>query len=246
MQSVHCLFLDIDAISLAAMCVTFLPVSREDFHCVVRCTLGICRSEGPRSLLCQTESGYRQASCFWVFRSQVKDELGQSCKKGLYLMTQIFLLLLFNRYSSVSDTGHPKFKLGSCRSIRSLRRDQLYFANISLCIFDEVAAGFCLDGKFLEPRSDDTLAQLTGNLEKQRKGSVQRTFESQMLFVGKALFESYTVKKADARRQGRPLEVSLSVPPSKTARSLTAPLKQALEEHVTVRTVPSGWLKVPK
>jgi hypothetical protein len=114
-------------------------------------------------------------------------------------------------------------------------RDQLYFVNISLCIFDEVAAGFHLDGKFLEPRSDDTLAQLTGNLEKQRKGSIQRSFESQMLFVGKALFESYSLRKAEARRQGKPPDSSLSGLPNKTARSVTAPLKQALEEHVTVR-----------
>ena len=80
-------------------------------------------------------------------------------------------------------------------------RDYLYFANISLCIFDEAASGFLLDGKFLEPRSDDTLAALSGNLEKQRTSAVQRIAEPQMMFAGSDLYNSYCRLKASARRK---------------------------------------------
>ena len=106
-------------------------------------------------------------------------------------------------------------------------RDQLYFANISLCIFDELAAGFLLDGKFLEPRSDDTLDKLARNLHKQAAGSVQRADGSQMLFMGAEGFRSYCVPKAEARARGSRGDAS--------ARSIVAPLKVMIEEDVVVR-----------
>jgi Meckelin (Transmembrane protein 67) len=124
-----------------------------------------------------------------------------------------------------------------------VRRDQLYFANISLCIFDEPAAGFLLDGKFLEPRSDDTLASLAGNLRKQREGSVTRTnAQSCMLFLGPDTYSEYTVRKAHARRNATRQKGVLQPPDGATPRSLLAPLKRHVEEaehceHTTVRTV---------
>jgi hypothetical protein len=76
-------------------------------------------------------------------------------------------------------------------------RDLLYFTNISLCIFDEPTGGFYLDGKFMEPRSDDSLQKLTRNLEKQRAGSILRKVEAQLVFVGGDMYEAYTVKKQE-------------------------------------------------
>jgi hypothetical protein len=113
-------------------------------------------------------------------------------------------------------------------------RDQLYFANISLCIFDEAATGYHLDGKFLEPHSDDSLDRLAGNLQKQRAGSIQRSFSSQMLFVGQDMFDSYSVCKAQARMH-RNANRGLRPKCNNTARSLASPLKQFLEEDTAVR-----------
>lgn len=114
-------------------------------------------------------------------------------------------------------------------------RDQLYFANISLCIFDEVASGYHLDGKFLEPRSDDSLDALAGNLNKQRNGSIARTFESQMLFAGRDMFDSYFVPKARARAS-KLLNSGSGPSRDQTARALSDPLKRALEDESVVRS----------
>jgi hypothetical protein len=86
-----------------------------------------------------------------------------------------------------------------CEPLLAACRDQLYFANISLCIFDEATSGFYLDGKFMEPRSDDSLQKLASNLDKQRAGSILRTVEAQLLYVGSDMYETYSIQKAELR-----------------------------------------------
>lgn len=115
-------------------------------------------------------------------------------------------------------------------------RDQLYFANISLCIFDEALSGFYLDGKFLEPRSDDTLAKLASNLEKQRAGSILRTVEAQLLYVGSDMHEAYSLKKAELRAS----PASSSSAPQ--AQQLVLALKRLMDDSPQACS-DSRWLR---
>ena len=120
-------------------------------------------------------------------------------------------------------------------------RDQLYFANISLCVFDERAAGFLLDGKFMAPRSDDTLDKLAENLQQQRLGTITRSkHSSQMIFMGSDTHERYTRVKASALRGATRTGGVLRLPVSEhgvahTPASLVAPLKAAIEDDTVVR-----------
>jgi hypothetical protein len=110
-------------------------------------------------------------------------------------------------------------------------RDQLYFANISVCVFDEQMAGFYLDGKFMEPRSDDSLQKLTKNLEKQRAGSVRRSIDAYMVFMGSDMYGEYALKKArlcqDASTESRRAGLA-------QLQSLTSSLKRFLDERCLV------------
>lgn len=108
-------------------------------------------------------------------------------------------------------------------------RDQLYFCNISLFILDEAMAGFYLDGKFMEPRSDDTLHKLAKNLEKQQAGSITRHIESEMVFLGTDLHASYAVKKGYLR------DAELSPSSAAQVQQLLQTLKRALETSPAVR-----------
>lgn len=91
-------------------------------------------------------------------------------------------------------------------------------------------AGFYLDGKFMEPRSDDTLQKLARNLEKQAAGSITRHIEPEMVFLGTDLYDSYAAKKAPLRQAG------LSPSAAAQAQHLLLVLRRALEAAPAVRS----------
>lgn len=89
-------------------------------------------------------------------------------------------------------------------------------------------AGFYLDGKFMEPRSDDTLQKLAKNLEKQQAGSITRRIESEMVFLGTDLYDSYAVKKGYLRG------AEFSATTAGQAQQLLQVLKRSLETSPAV------------
>lgn len=81
----------------------------------------------------------------------------------------------------------------------------------------------------MEPRSDDTLARLALNLDKQAAGSCRRRAEAELLFLGSDLHDAYAAKKARLREAGP------SAASAAQAAQLTTVLKRSLETAPAVR-----------
>eukprot|EP00892_Ulva_mutabilis_P005154 jgi/Ulvmu1/300/UM001_0304.1 len=159
-------------------------------------------------------------------RSQL---LALGAAAGTMLLIIIGQLLVRAVLTSLKLPGY-----GNWEDPRYSFMDQLYFCNVSLFILDEAMAGFYLDGKFMEPRSDDTLQRLARNLEKQQAGSITRHIESEMVFLGTDLHEAYAVKKGYLR------DAEFSASSAAQAEQLLQVLKRALETSPAVVT-PSLW-----
>lgn len=136
--------------------------------------------------------------------------------------------------SSLVHEHVPSLLPSVVQHVMLLCRDLLYFTNISLCIFNEPTSGYYLDGKFMEPRSDDSLQKLTRNLEKQRAGSILRKVESQLVFVGTDMYDAYTLKKQDLCRS------PTSPTTASRAAALLSTLKSFMEDTSQVRILCSA------